>query len=107
MGLICEMLGDMRGFLGGSVGKESAYNAGDADRCSLIPGWEDPRRAWQLSLVFLPEESHGQKSLVGHSPRCHKKSDTNEATEHPRIGEMNFVDLSAWKEGTPPGSLLD
>ena len=37
MGLICEMLGEMRGFLGGSVGKESAYNAGDADRCSLIP----------------------------------------------------------------------
>ena len=28
---------EMRGFLGGSVGKESAYNAGDADRCSLIP----------------------------------------------------------------------
>ena len=65
------------------------------------------RRAWRLSLVFLPEESHGQKSLVGHSPRCHKESDTNEATEHPRIGEMSFVDLSACNEGTPPGSLLD
>ena len=27
-------------------------------------GWEDPwRRAWQLTPVFLPRESHGQRSL--------------------------------------------
>ena len=26
------------------------------------------RREWQLTPVFLPGESHGQKSLVGHSP---------------------------------------
>ena len=25
-------------------------------------------RAWQPTLVFLPEESHGQRSLVGYSP---------------------------------------
>ena len=25
-------------------------------------------RAWQPTLVFLPRESHGQKSLVGYSP---------------------------------------
>ena len=25
------------------------------------------RRAWQPNLVFLPEESHGQRSLVGYS----------------------------------------
>ena len=32
-------------------------------------GWEDPRRReWQPTLVFLPEESHGQRSLVGYSP---------------------------------------
>ena len=28
--------------------------------------------------VFLPGESHGQKSLVGYSPRGHKESDMTE-----------------------------
>ena len=29
-------------------------------------GREDPwRRAWHPTAVFLPEESHGQRSLVG------------------------------------------
>ena len=28
--------------------------------------------------VFLPGESHGQRSLVGHSPQGHKESDTTE-----------------------------
>ena len=32
-------------------------------------GWEDPwRRKWQPTPVFLPVESHGQRSLVGNSP---------------------------------------
>ena len=31
--------------------------------------WEDPwRRKWQPTLVFLPGESHGQRSLEGFSP---------------------------------------
>ena len=30
------------------------------------------RRAWQPASVFLPGESHGQRSLVGYSPWCHK-----------------------------------
>ena len=38
------------------------------------------RRAWHLTLVFLPGESHGQRSLVGYSPWAHKESDTTEAT---------------------------
>ena len=37
------------------------------------------RRAWQPTPVFLPGESHGQRSLVGYSPWGHKESDTNEA----------------------------
>ena len=33
-------------------------------------GWEDPwRRKWQPTSVFLPGESHGQRSLAGYSPR--------------------------------------
>ena len=36
------------------------------------------RRAWQPAAVFLPGESHGQRSLVGSSPWGHKESDTTE-----------------------------
>ena len=30
------------------------------------------RRKWQPNPVFLPGESHGQRSLVGYSPRGHR-----------------------------------
>ena len=36
------------------------------------------RRKWQPTPVFLPGESPRQKSLVGYSPRGHKKSGTIE-----------------------------
>ena len=58
----------LRGFPGGSEGKESACNAGDL---GSVPGlgrfpW---RRLWQPTPVFLTGESpHGQRSLVGCSP---------------------------------------
>ena len=32
-------------------------------------------REWQPTPVFLPRESHGQRSLVGYSPWDHKESD--------------------------------
>ena len=42
------------------------------------PGWEIRwRRAWQPSPVFLPGESHGRRSLGGHSPGL-TESDTPE-----------------------------
>ena len=42
-------------------------------------GWEDPwRREWQPPPVFLPGESHGQKSLMGYSPWGHTELDTTE-----------------------------
>ena len=46
----------------GSDDKESVCNAGDP---GLIPelGKISWRRAWQPSSVFLPGESHGQRSL--------------------------------------------
>ena len=34
------------------------------------------RRAWYPTPMFLPEESHGQRNLVGYSPRGHKELDT-------------------------------
>ena len=36
------------------------------------------RRKWLPTPVFLPGESHGQRSLVGHSPWGRKESDTTE-----------------------------
>ena len=49
-------------FPGASGSKESASNAGDL---GSIPGLE---RYWQPTSVFLPGESHGQRSLAGYSP---------------------------------------
>ena len=36
------------------------------------------RREWVPTLVILPEEFHGQRSLIGYSPWGHKESDTTE-----------------------------
>ena len=38
------------------------------------------RRKWQPTRVFLPGESHGQRSLVGCSPWGRTESDTTEVT---------------------------
>ena len=48
----------------------------------LIPGSERSPGGgkWQPTLVFLPGEFHGQRSLVGYSPWGLKESDTTEAT---------------------------
>ena len=69
-----------KGFLGGSVVKNPPAIAGVSEDTSLIPGsrrfpW---RRKWQPTPVFLPGESHGQRSLVGCSPRGHKELDMTE-----------------------------
>ena len=36
------------------------------------------RRKWQPTPVFLPGESHGQRTLIGYSPWGRKESDTTE-----------------------------
>ena len=64
-------------FPSGSDDKESAYNSGDSGsfpgsgRCS----W---RREWPPTPVFLPGESHGQRTLIGYSPWGRKESDMTE-----------------------------
>ena len=45
------------------------------------------RRKWQLTPVFLPGESHGQRSLAGYHPRDHKESDV---TEHTQVSLVNI-----------------
>ena len=61
-------------------GKESAcqYRRHRFDpQVRKIP-WE---RKWQLTPVFLPGESHGQRSLAVDSPRGHTESWTQLASE--------------------------
>ena len=36
------------------------------------------RRKWQPTLVYLPGEFHGQRSLAGYSPWGRKESDMSE-----------------------------
>jgi len=43
-----------------------------------IPG----RREWLPTPAFLPEESHGQRSLMGYSPWGCKESDSTEQPRH-------------------------
>ena len=52
-------------------------------RCEFNPwvGKIPWRRKWQTTPVFLPKNSHGQRSLEGYCPRI-TESDTTEATQY-------------------------
>ena len=77
----CHYVRKSLGFLGGASGKELTCQGrrhrrqGFNPRVGKIP-W---KRAWQPIPVFLSGESHGQRSLVGYSPKSRKKL---ERTEH-------------------------
>ena len=56
--------------------KNPPANAGDL---GLIPGLgRSLEKKWQPTPVFLPGESHRQRSLEGHKPWGHKESDSTE-----------------------------
>ena len=63
-------------FPGSTSGKDPTCQCGFDPWAGKIP-W---RRAWQPTPVFLPGESHGERSLVGYSPWGHKELDMTEAT---------------------------
>ena len=64
------------GFPGGSVVK--SLPAKQETRVWSLGREDPPEKEWQPTLVFLPGESHGRRSLVGYSPWGHKESDTTE-----------------------------
>ena len=70
------------GFPGGTSGKQPACQCRKYTKCGLDPWVRKTlwRRAWQPTPVILPEESHEQRSLVGHSPQGGKESDMTEVT---------------------------
>ena len=71
-------------------GKESASKAGDL---GSIPGsGRSLEKGMATPPVFLPGESHGQKSLVGYSPWGHKESDMTEQLTH-TYGEYGGLDI--------------
>ena len=76
---------------GGAEVKASACNVGDL---GSRPGF-DPlvrkipwRRKWQPTPVFLPGESHGQRSLVDYSPRV-----TNSQTRLSNFTHFTYENL--------------
>ena len=71
----------MLGFWGGSAVRNPPAVQEKQETQETWVG-KTPWRAWQPTPVFLPGESHGQRSLVGYSPRARKESDTTEATGH-------------------------
>ena len=71
------------GFSGSSVVKNTPAYAGDPWVGKILePGsnpWKDAlEKVMQLTPVFLPGKSHGQKSLEGYSPWGCKESDMTE-----------------------------
>ena len=60
--------------------KNLHVNTGDVRDASLIPGLGGSPGGGHGNPVFLPGESHGQRSLTGYSPLGHRESDTTEAT---------------------------
>ena len=58
------------GFPGGASGKEPAFQCRRHRRLRFDPwvGKIPWRRAWQPTLLFLPGESHGWRSLVDYGP---------------------------------------
>ena len=72
---------------GGSIDKESTCIAGDLDLIlgsRRSPG-EQNVNPLQSTLVFLPGEPHGQRSLEGYSSWDHKKSGTNKQLTYLQI----------------------
>ena len=66
----------------GASGEEPACQCSRHKGCGFHPwiGKIPWRRAWQPTPVFLPGESHGQRSLVGYSLWGRQESDTTEVT---------------------------
>ena len=49
------------------------------------------RRKWQPTPVFLPAESHGQRSQAGYSPWGHKELDMTEHTHMEKLEPLFIV----------------
>ena len=93
---------------GGASGKGHSCQCRRYKRCKFDPwvGKIPWSRAWQPTPVFLPGESHGQRSLLGYSPwGCCKELDRTEETWHKSI-----FGCHNWRQGASgqrPGMLIN
>ena len=100
-----------QGFLGGSLGKESACQCRRRKRLRFDP-WVGKIlwiRTWQPIPVFLSGESHGQRTLEGYSPGGHKKSDTTATTNihtYRKLRNLYFQYTSLLMMSDNSGSLV-
>ena len=72
----------MRGFLGGTSGKEPSCQFRRHKRCGFHP-WvrRIPWRGIATHSSILHGEFHGERSLVGYNPLGRRESGMSEATE--------------------------
>ena len=77
---ICPLVG----FPDDSMVKNSPSNAGDAG--SIPKLGTSLGRKWQPTPIFLSGKSHGQRSLVGCSPRGCKRVGHNLVTKKQHVG---------------------
>ena len=77
------------GFLGGSDGKESAWNVGDAGLIAVgkIP-W---RRTWQPTPVFLPEEFPWPEEPGGLQSMGSQRVRRDRATKHSIVYGLYYL----------------
>ena len=81
------MVESLTGFLGGSDGKESAYNIGDLG--SILGLGTSPGKGHGNPLQYsCLENPHGQSSLVSCSPLGHNESDTTEQLSQSKNREI-------------------
>ena len=89
-------------FPGGTVVKNPPVNAGDT---GLPLGQEDPlEKGMATHSVFLPGESHGQRSLGGYSPWGRKESDTTRRPNNNTHYDKSFGRLRLGSTGKQPHS---
>ena len=76
--------------------KNTPANAGNIRDAGLIPGSGKSSGGgkWQSTPVFLPEKSHGQRSLVGYSPKGRKESDPTEQLSRAQSKILSFQHLA-------------
>ena len=98
---------DSKGFPGDSVGGREP--ACQCRRHGFKPWVREIfwRKKWQPTPLFLPGESHGQRSLVGYSPWGHKESDMPRwltlslfwyVIKHSFLGLRFFRTVAFWAE---------
>ena len=86
----------LRGFPGGSDGKESACNAGDLGSIPELGRSPGGGHGNPLQYSYL-ENPYGPRSLAGYSPWCRKESDMTEWLSTVQCKEKQRVTPTAWR----------